>query len=274
MAEKKIELINGKTIEELEHEMYPEEMQEKMQKIRSEYEAFDNHNRYLTRKYNKEREDIEEAYFNKCKIREEANAAAKKADEEEYQSKIAAVNDTLKIIKGKAREGMDEEHIENYKGPLIVDEGDEEVSSRRKHVLKEKISLILKNKAGFRKDLNKVVGYEVSQDTWLVCNELATQLLKNVHIIIYENKSVEYFNASPDTDWHMSKWPTVKDPKEKESAVLVPKKKISKQELVKTLIAIVVASEVVPPNPDGDEKVENEETDDMQMGEIVQDNSD
>jgi hypothetical protein len=261
MTETKLETINGKTIEQLEMEMYPEEMQEKMHKIRSEYEAFDNHNRMLRHKYNEEKEKIEEDFYNKSRAREEANAAAKKKDEEEYQQALAAVNDTLRIIKSKVREGMNEEHIENYRGPLIVDEADESVSSRRKHTLKEKIGLVLKNKAGFRKDLSKAAGFDIDQDTWLVCNEFALRLLQNVNVVIYENKSVEYFNASPDSDWHMGKWPMVKDPKEKDPSTLVAKKLISKQELVKTLIGVVIESDLIPENSAPKQQADDENGD-------------
>jgi hypothetical protein len=261
----KIETIDGKTIEELEMEMYPEEMQQKMQKIKTEYEAFDKHNFMLREKFNKEREEIEENYFNKCKAREEANALAKKQDDDEYQKAISVVDATLKVIKNRRREGAEDEHIENYRGPLIVNDDDTTVSNRRKHTLKEKIALVLKNKAGFRKDLSKAVGFNVDNETWGVCYEFALRLLQNVNVIIYENKAVEYLNASPDSDWHIGKWPTIKDPKDKESTVTLPKKMISKQELVKTLVAVVIGHDLIQPSAPNGTQIEEAELADMDI---------
>lgn len=267
----KLETIDGKTIEELEMEMYPEEMQQKMKQIETEYAEFDKHNLFLRKKFNKEREDIEEAYFNKCNTREEAAALAKKQDDDEYQKAISVVDATLKVIKNRRREGAEDEPIENYRGPLIVSDTDASVSKRRKHTLKEKIALVLKNKAGFRKDLSKAVGFNVDNDTWGVCYEFALNLLKNVNVVIYENKGVEYLNASPDSDWHMNKWPTVKDPKDKESTVTLPKKMISKQELVKILVAVVIGRDLIQPSVSNGAEIQETELADVDLRQEEQD---
>lgn len=267
----KLETIDGKTIEELEMEMYPEEMQQKMKQIETEYAEFDKHNLFLRKKFNKEREDIEEAYFNKCNTREEAAALAKKQDDDEYQKQISVVDATLKVIKNRRREGAEDEPIENYRGPLIVSDTDTTVSKRRKHTLKEKIALVLKNKAGFRKDLSKAVGFNVDNDTWGVCYEFALNLLKNVNVVIYENKSVEYLNASPDSDWHMNKWPNVKDPKDKESTATSPKKMISKQELVKILVAVVIGRDLIQPSVSNGTEIQEAELADVDIRQDDQD---
>lgn len=227
--------VEDETTKDLESEMYPAEIQEIYNADDEKRRAAAIYSNKLRRELYDELDTLDETYHRE------------KADHEKtHKNQLDGIYKRLKIIKEKTKSDP-LAPLEKYNGPLVIDEASTTVSTGRKKLIKEKLGHILTNKgsaAGFRRELSKSIGYQLNDLESAECNAFAQGLLKNVNIILHrESKSPFYYDNTVGGDWSKGKWPAARDDATK------PKATVTKPELWKVLTGVIVASNIIVPDP-------------------------